>query len=337
MGRNHPPNSDVFNIVKHALVVGWYSHGNLGDEAFRPAFRSLWGDRVNFTFADQVPRDINDYDALIFGGGSFLDRPIPSLVDPSHVSIPVGFVGVGIHGVIHPQVQSWLDVARVVVIRNEDHHHLIPDALVGPDLFLARSWDGQRFSAQPRRLLILGNDFITPRHHAEDWQRESWLTFSTTLPRILEERYADWQVVFYPMCTSDSATSVAEYDDRVFAGALISQLTERSNIVVYNGAAYWHDFVEQVEDASMVFSLRLHGCITAALLGCSFVGISMHDKMRSFFADARFDNWVDYYHFNRDTLDAALARQPTNLHSFKTEGYDAWGVLSRTITAKLGL
>src|SRR5271154_6998437 len=106
------------------LIHGWYGHQNIGDEAFRDSFRALFPEpEYTLKFTDQIPKDTSKYDALVVGGGSFLDQPIWRI---NEVQIPIAFVGVGLDG-IHPDNQKALDRARIVVSRNKSQYHYCPD------------------------------------------------------------------------------------------------------------------------------------------------------------------------------------------------------------------
>src|ERR1017187_398929 len=99
----------------NVYVFGWFSKGNLGDDSFKQAYLDLWGNRVNFTFSNEITPDVNSYDACFIGGGSFLDQPLHG---SEHIKIPLGLIGVGIHDLIHPHNEPLLKNAKIIISRN---------------------------------------------------------------------------------------------------------------------------------------------------------------------------------------------------------------------------
>jgi exopolysaccharide biosynthesis predicted pyruvyltransferase EpsI len=64
--------------IKRILVIGFYNRGNLGDEAFKPAFQKLLASVHNHTAAFICVDDLhvcsaNDYDVIIIGGGDIFN------------------------------------------------------------------------------------------------------------------------------------------------------------------------------------------------------------------------------------------------------------------------
>jgi hypothetical protein len=331
--------------MKRILVIGWYGHNNIGDETFQNVFRYLWPD-VMFVFGDQVPTNVNEYDALIFGGGSFLDREIPSLVTPDFVTIPVGFVGVGIHSAIHLTVREWLAKAAIIVARNLGPWGKPLNSpgpiLCAPDLFFGTEWRGVNWPISPPnsapKLLVLGNDSVIPGRDEVRWRGDAWNWFASEFAAILDRDYKGWSIDFYPMCTSDSARGIARDDDRLFPAPIVAQVEERSAIRVFNEPVDLLTLTARIDRASLVISLRLHGVILSTIMGTPHVGICMHDKMVSYFTDRDWwKNRCNYYGFSSDTLRDAVAAMPTvdDMDARRKDGYQAWQNIAAIVAEKL--
>jgi polysaccharide pyruvyl transferase WcaK-like protein len=89
----------------------------------------------------------------------------------------------------------------------------------------------------------------------------------------------------------------------------------------------------------LVLSARLHGCIFSALLGTPFVGISAHDKVKSFFEDLEWDNWADYYGLTQKSIQLAVEQMPSAaaMQSTRERGFERWQELSVIVRERLSL
>jgi hypothetical protein len=326
--------------LKRALVVGWYGHGNVGDETFRLAFEELWGSLADFTFVDQVPADVNErFDAVMIGGGSLMDHNIPSLIDPQHITIPIGLIGVGIHSYLHPSPARWIKQAKVVVVRNQSPLNP-PGAIVAPDLFFACQWPvpGPPPAPTPGYLLVLGNDFVMTRRDSPAWQVAAWDWFKGELAHTLDQHFGGMPVIFAPMCTGPGMTMGPD-DDRLFAAEIVAQMGARDRVTMLSDPADLQTLSGLITGADLIVTLRFHGAVLAAILEAPFVGISMHDKMRSFFEQNDMPNWTDYYGFTGTRLLDALEISPTRteLATLRDQGNAAWQRTSRRVATALQL
>lgn len=279
--------------MKRGFVLGWYGHGNLGDEAFQPCFKSLFPS-ATLTFGDSIPSDINDYDFLWIGGGSFLDQavPNPSKID---IRIPIGFIGVGVGAHVSDEYLALLKKAKIIVVRDHLSVAYMPSGInftVASDLVF--STPPEASYAPTKKVTVLLNDFLTPPKDAADWKQLSFNWFVNQFSKVCD-KFIDkgYEVHFYPMCISRS------FDDRRTAASVISKIENRDNVV-------WHlqsdtnTFFSQLATSELVISQRLHGMIYSAKLGVPFIALSCHDKTKGFVKDLGWGGVVDYYGFTED-------------------------------------
>lgn len=327
-------------MSKKVAVVGWYGHQNSGDEAFKSAFQGLWPD-VDFWFFDKVPPAVDTaFDAIVFGGGSFLDQPIKSWVTAAGVTIPIGFLGVGIHNRIHPDNVAWLERAKIVVARNVPGVipvDMVPPHVVG-DLLFAREFEVGKLGK--RRVTVLGSCYLTPHPGETAVHRSASDWFTNQLAAVLDTYAGNGEHVdFVPMCApTGPVDEVGLEDDRSFAWHVAARMVHRDKVTI---SPSWGlgGLVDKIASSSLVISARFHGCVLATILGRPFVGISAHDKVRSFFVDNRFNNWADFYGFNRTAFEAAERRQPTIgvLKELTSREFAGWQSLRDTVEKALGL
>lgn len=318
-----------------ALVVGWYGHQNIGDQAFKPALREILPE-VELHFVDTVPTRVNEYDALIVGGGSFLDSPLQTKVDVAGVQIPIGFLGVGIHGAVHAKNKPWLEKAAIVVARNQHGADVsAPEGtLYAPDLTFARTLRPLTLS-RPKHLLVLPNGFAIPKHSSPNWKATAWHWFeyamSTVLCNFLED---GWTVSVQPM-NAEGMNLCTPHDDRCAGARLLTQ--DRKGVYVGTAPLTETGLLEEISKASLILSSRFHGCVFATMLQRPFVGISAHDKACSYFHDNNWGNWADYFGFTQAKLDEAVNKMPSpmDMKLMTMKGYVRWEELRDTVMDRL--
>jgi hypothetical protein len=228
-----------------------------------------------------------------------------------------------------------MDAARVIVLRNQPPLG-VEDVLVAPDLVFGIKWLASLNRGTDRRILVLGNDFATPRGSVASWQSLGSFWFEQELASVLDQEVKNGgTVLFYPM--QASSTDFLREDDR-FWNARIASLMERRHMVALDEGGDEISLARAITSADLVISLRYHGCVFSTIFGVPFVGISMHDKTKSYFIENSLENYCDFYGFNKNTLRQAIAAQPSQdqLNTIREEGYEQWQRTSATVRDILG-
>jgi polysaccharide pyruvyl transferase WcaK-like protein len=141
------------------------------------------------------------------------------------------------------------------------------------------------------------------------------------------------------MCSSGKISVMGPHDDRLAAARIVSLMRTRERVEFVNDPAELDSLVTLIASSSLVISLRFHGAMLAALLGVPFVGISMHDKMRSFFVENELQNWCDFYGFSGEQLLTAINASPSaeRMKELREEGYERWQHMSDIVAGELSL
>jgi len=293
------------------LVYGWYGNSNLGDEAFKDAFIHLFP-QFEFTFKNHIPKNVNDYDAVWFGGGSFLDGPF---VNPSGVEItkPIAFIGVGLPSKpegIPAYNQKLLRQAQLVLLRDSQSTRVAEamgvKATTIPDLAFATP-NLHPKNTQSKRITVFCNDIFTPRTNAPEYKVLSyyWFVseFSEACNLIIKQGYT---IDFVPM-------GVGDIDDRRFAAIIHSRIEKKSK-------ANWHltpfthsDFEKIISESELVISQRFHGVVFSIKYGVPFVCISAADKFHTLMSDMGAGSYLDYYGFTKPRFFDAMSKNNTAL------------------------
>jgi polysaccharide pyruvyl transferase WcaK-like protein len=319
---------------KKVYVYGWYGHANLGDEAFKGAFRELWP-QVDFTFNCFIPNDINEkYDACFIGGGSFLDQKINKI---DRIEIPLGFIGVGLHENPHPDNLSALKKAEVVISRNQ-----IPEALSSsmqfiPTLHEASDLVLSRTFAMPRKLkrkmiLIFVNHFVI--QNMPNWKRDAYENFLKVFPGVCDDLCdKGYDLVFFPMCLD------LINDDRLLAFRIACEMRSDTSKIHIMSTGTEAGLWTLLSAAEYCVSMRYHGFIFSAMAGVPCLGMRSHDKMKSFYESLQSNSVIDYYGVSKETFNQGLDNldSPKKLLDFTRKEKQKWDCLSAMVAGKFDL
>lgn len=281
---------------KKIIILGWYYHGNLGDDSFREAFIQMFPDSI-LEFVDKIPENVNDYDCLIIGGGSFLESEIKNI---SMVTIPIAFVGVGIEAYVAPKNMEALKKAKIVIARNKWEN-----AIIAPDL--AYSLDLGIKSQTTNQITVLMNGYFSPKHNSKEYQLRSWDWFCTELAQSLDKiiEKTNHKIKFASMCVNP------DIDDRRAAAYVLDRMYYRSRAEIDYSDHFDFSFISakaitEIKKSKLVISHRFHGMVFSSMLGVPFVGITGHDKMENFFKEVGSKAVVPYYGFNHEVFKNAI-------------------------------
>lgn len=302
--------------MSRIAVYGWYGHNNIGDEAYKLAFCEMLVGH-DLVFMDTMPKDPQNFDALIVGGGSFLEAPVRGSV--SH-TIPVAFVSVGSRAV-HPTWKPYLERAAVVVVRDlqtqatlsrySSNVKVLPDLVFG----LTNLFD-DKVSETPS-LLYIPNVHLLPKGQSPSYVKAAWDWFSCQLAEAFDHLSQKYSIQILGMCSNKS-------ENDLWAGAsVISQMSNRARAELITNPSLHHGsfgFEDIIRDKHIVVTQRLHGYVYARKYNKKCVTISHHDKLNDVvnYMDGVSPNsstaLLDYYAFSKkvfyESLDALL-RAPT--------------------------
>ena len=290
------------------FVFGWYDQGNLGDEVFKLSFNELWSS-VNFTFGNEIPSNINTYDALWIGGGSFLDQPIYKI---DTVTIPLCFIGVGVSAAIPLINQQALKRAKRIICRDKkllDNLPVKDNATAISDLVFARTDLQPLHHKKTRQITVLLNDFVTPIGVAvPEWRSLSYSWFLQEFSKILDRFAAqDYKIKLLPMCINPRV------DDRRIAAAIIGRSIYPHRYDWQLNPVCEFDLRAEISKSAFVLTQRFHGLVYSIIEECPCLAICTHDKFNSLVKELDLPS-VDYYGLTdvvfTDKLKKVLAMQP---------------------------
>lgn len=304
-------------------VMGWYGHGNLGDEAFAVAFQEIFPD-LTFTFGSSLKGfDRSKHDALWIGGGDlfstegYLDIPL---------DVPLAVIGVGF-GNVTPRLKKVLDAAKIVVVRDQKSKSAYPKAILCHDLVFGRNLT--ILPVRQKRVLFLANEFFAPKRTSPNWSQAFYHAYTNEVCNVLEKYVKDgYDVTFAPMCTG-------AVDDTRAAAHIISLMPNPSKVTAL-GEQTEESLLNLIATSELVVTLRLHGLVYSTITDTPCVAICGHSKMITL-ANAVGTATVDYYGFSEKMFFSSLRKAKPENSTYRQKAYQEWLVTSDLIREKFNL
>lgn len=292
-------------------VLGWYGHGNTGDEAYRLAFPALFPG-LNFEFTDRITAEP---EAVVLGGGNVLSPHfLDQVVD---FRSPVHLLSVG----LTPKDKVYLENTGKVLARDlaSVEHLTRQRARYCPDFTFALNPDPVR-GRQLVKDLFLGAGL--------EWKGRAVGVVLNAYPVVRDGLLARDLATFEKLCV-DLAGIIDAVDVNFLLlpfGNGFPHNDRVPNSWLYSKAKWWkrvlpvyqhlgvQDTLDAVAGCEALFSSRLHSSIFAALAGVPFIDITHHDKNLHFLRSLEREEWsVPWWHFDsvraRDLLNKFLGHR----------------------------
>jgi len=291
-------------MSKQVLVYGWYNHGNVGDDLFPYAFRKLFPE-YQFSFCDQLTREnIEKSDAIVFGGGSFLDQEIS--IDTYYDDVlpldkTILYVGVGCETDICAQHRELLKRAQLIATRTFNIFNAqCANTIYIPDLVYALNDDTQHLAKDEKTILVLPNCGVIPTWNNPMWKHTAWEQFKVEFAQVLEHFYAlGYRIDFYPMCHNPQES------DQLAAMELLGKTSQRNLTgLLPHQTANIGSITQLFSSYELIITQRYHGAILAEMARTKYLSIWHHNKLKSSFC--REGYYSPYYGFNKDSCITAL-------------------------------
>lgn len=282
------------------LVFGYFGVSNLGDELFKEAFATLFPE-YNFIFTSHFTKSkIDNCDAIIIGGGSFLFSDLnitPDLIELLKTK-KLFYIGVGGETEISNVNQNLMASASLIALRSnrnlETIKKLNPNAIVIPDLVYALKDKAIISSQEKKSILFIPNFILVPQYSDVNWKFASWSYFLSEVSQWLDQLIDDgYSCDFLPM-------SYNKMINDGWAGVEIcNKMKHRDTINLLPYSPNFAEVTEIISKYSAVISQRFHGLILADLLNIKHINIHHHDKLK--YATTNGES-VSYYGLNKSLL-----------------------------------
>jgi polysaccharide pyruvyl transferase WcaK-like protein len=313
------------------LVYGWYGESikNIGDLLFCKAFQKLFPD-FNFTFTNVLrAAELTEFDAVIFGGGSFLYAPINMGKNDRVEDIvsllktkKVFYIGVGIETDIHPTHQQIISFSDLVATRTNGGVDKVKKfaatkTIQIPDIVSCLAGSFSASSLKSKSVLVLPNAELLPRWSDIHWKHASWDYFKSEFSQFLDAlRESGHTVSFAAMCRNDNMHDLGA------ATEIINRMKHRSfTSQIFNLTEEPEQLAQVLGRYELIITQRYHGAILAEIVQRPCVSIAHHDKLKN---PTNSSVTVPYYGVSKDTLFKALETSKTlNILPIKLDTFEA--------------
>lgn len=290
--------------MNNVTVLGWYGHGNVGDESYKVSFPLLLPD-YQLSFTDSLSNDQRKTSsAFILGGGAVVEKPFLKQFDKidnkfmmsvtANKDVPVDAVK-KYKQVIVRDVRSQAALNQLGIETT-----LMPDAafLLQGDRgagyeFLQTLFRQERHDLYNKVVVIVYNAHLgvvaDDRLLARD--QMTFLKTANDLASIIDSTPASF--VFIPFGQREP------WDDRITNAWVASRCKFwKKNLVVYDRISF-QQVLNIIACADAVVSSRLHASIFSCVSNTPFVDITHHDKNLGFLQTVGLEDWsVPYWRFN---------------------------------------
>lgn len=263
------------------LVYGWYHQLNIGDDLFISAYKKLFPN-YEFIFRNNIRlQDLQDIDAVFFGGGSFLleDPFITTEALAKIKRMPIFYIGVGVEADIHTTHMTLISLAKIVATRSSDQidklKMLNPNSMWIPDLVYSLQSDIKKSEKISRSVLVLPNISVVPHHMEPYWKHASWAHFKSEFAQFLDGLRVDgFKIDFLSMCRGEK-----DNDDWA-ASEIIGHMAYRGKFLLNEQPVGIEQVTGLISKYSMVITQRFHGIILAEMTKTPYMAIHHHDKLK---------------------------------------------------------
>lgn len=292
--------------MKSILVYGWYNKKNIGDDLFVSSFEKLFP-TYKFKFTYQLTKSLlNDADAVILGGGSFLSKDIaaPPDVIATLKTKKIMYIGVGAETDISPMHLELMSLAKLVAIRSPEQldkvRALNVNTIAIPDIVYSLQNEVALSPKKNKSVLILPNIEVVPNHEAAHWKYSSFEYFKSEFSQFLDEIISNgYSINFFSMCHN------ATMSDEWASAQIIGMMKRRSiNYQLPYVAGDMKEITAVMSQYSHIITQRYHGIVLAEMMGTPYTNIHHHDKLK--YASPMNGNRHSYYGLLKQDL----------LHSF---------------------
>jgi polysaccharide pyruvyl transferase WcaK-like protein len=284
-------------------VIGWYGHGNAGDERILACLRRLFdGDELLPTrsLKDALERleDLNRCDYVLFGGGGLVLRNTGRYAELfERLEPPFSCVGLGVE-FRDPANKALLDVlksrAEFIHVRDSDSCARLechPNVITGTDLTFLYPYDVAPWSSAPSCALNLRPWPASPGPRPRGW-----------LQRLIRETAPP------PWNPRSAIECIRRHFSEIVPLPLYAEPGEPSDaeLLAEHLEPGGREFSPQrLASCRYVVSMRLHALIFACQMGIPFVSLSYQPKNKAICRDLGME-WASVELGDSDALDAAL-------------------------------
>lgn len=287
-------------------ILGWYDHGNIGDEAYKLAFSTLFPENT-FKFNGKLETST---DFCILGGGDVLGgyylKNLNNAKRKIALSITVNE---------ETNTKEHLTQFEQLFVRDmssfETAKKLGGNPIYIPDLTfclkpnkengiskIQTMFEHNFIDLYERKIGIIINSNLVPSHDSTSRNHTDFYKFCADLAEFIDNYNASF--IFIPFSTHMPT------DDRIANGIIASQCKYwNKNLMIFDPMSV-QDTLDVISACDDVISTRLHSSIFSCIAGVHFIDITHNHKNKNFLQTIQYDRTIPYRDFNKYALSQLL-------------------------------
>jgi polysaccharide pyruvyl transferase WcaK-like protein len=284
-------------------VLGWYSHGNCGDESYKLAFPILFPGH-NFNFVDSIKSDFDrsSTDLIILGGGDVVKS---AFLDDLYNVKDIPMIALSVTVTEGSDIRNLKIFKKLIVrdnmsfgIAKRYHNNVayLPDFsfILDPNKengkrIIKEKFDEAGHKLTPRLITVVPNSYIAYNHNDALYRDvTSFNKYASEVTNIAEA--VDSSFLFLPFSTKPP------WDDRAICSWMADKCKKKyyKNVVIYDKLSV-QETLDVISASDAVLSSRLHSTIFSTISGIPFIDVLHHDKNLGFLKTLNREEWSTWF------------------------------------------
>lgn len=283
-------------------VIGWYGHGNVGDESYKSAFPTIFSN-LRLEFSDRLNKN-QKTGHVILGGGNVCSSSFLNQVEKAEGKKIAFSIGVTKNDPI--ERMKMFDQIFVRDCQSQDflnsegiHSSVVPDAAFAlvPDKNKGRDLLSSMFASQNREMYqkvvaVVFNAYLCVGEGRLARDEATFQKVTWDISKVIDTTSASF--VFIPFGQSQP------HDDRISNAWLASRCKFWKKNLLVMSETNPQTTLDLLSACDVVISTRLHSSIFSTVAGVPFIDVTHHSKNKTYLDVINRSHWsVSYWDFER--------------------------------------
>ena len=291
--------------MAQVVVLGWYGHANIGDEAYKLAYPAIFPD-VSFTFQDNLD-NIERPDAVILGGGDVINESFFIQIKKftkKFPDVPIYAMSVNVNPKVDCSIFKKMFVRSLVtdtdqVIYMPDFTFVLKPNPERGQRLIKKIFKDYNAELYDKIVIVTMNTYLCYGDNQLARDHVNFERVCFEIGRMIDETAASFLLL--PFGNS------FPINDRVANSYLYSKCKWWRKVCLYFGNLSVQDTLDVISAANVVIGTRLHALVFACIGSTPFISLQHHDKTKCFLETVGRTAWkVEYWKFCRDRLTSLL-------------------------------
>lgn len=282
-------------------VLGWYNHGNIGDESYKLSFPLVL--RQNLEFIDKLS---NSRDICILGGGDVLDGYFLKQITHAKTKLALSVS-------LSPNIKKeTLDLFDLICVRDTASYNIAKNkgksVLHYPDFafsltsnkenginLLNKMFTDNSIDNYDKKIGIVINSHLLPLINSPAYEVALFNMFCHELAHIMDTTSASF--VFIPF-------GKAMPNDDIISNGLVASKCKfwKKNLLIKDNLSV-QETLDVISACDIMISTRLHASIFSCISEVPFIDITHNHKNNALLEDLSYPHSISYWEFSKKSLE----------------------------------